>query len=253
MHWRRPEVHSGPPELNISTQDEEPMIVKVWMAKDPMTFGVDMPVLSAAEVMRSQNVRQFPVIGKDGELVGIVSDRDIRDAMPSKYLPAAPEGADGPNLLSITVGDIMTIEPETVTPRTAMDVVADRLAKLKVGGLPVVDQGGLVGIITEVDVFRFLTSATGLARGGAQLAVRLEARPGPLSELLAALREQEVHFTSVLTSHDYDRAGYRHAYIRLESLGDHTIGSLVAFLSQEYEVLYYVEKGEAVYLEEDQA
>lgn len=228
------------------------MIVKVWMTGSPMTFGADTTVMHAAEVMRSQNVRQFPVLDSDGRLVGIVSDRDIRDAMPSKFLPDGGSGGEGGNLLSLTVGDIMTPQPETVSPRCAMDVVADKLAKLKIGGLPVVDDAGLlVGIITEVDVFRFLCSATGLARGGIQLAVRLEARPGPLAELLAALREQEIHFTSVLTSHDYDKAGYRHAYIRLESLGDHSIGSLVSFLGGEFDVLYYVKDDEAVFLEDD--
>ncbi|MGE4504267.1 MAG: CBS and ACT domain-containing protein [Desulfovibrionaceae bacterium] len=228
------------------------MIVKLWMTREPMTFGEDMSVLAAAEVMRNQHVRQFPVIDGNGALVGIVSDRDIRDAMPSKFVAEGPLEDSGAGLLTLTVGQIMTPDPETVSPMTAMDVVADRLAKLKVGGMPVVDgNGALVGIVTEVDVFRFLSSATGLARGGAQLAVRLEARPGPLSELLAALREQEVHFSSVLTSHDYEQAGYRHAYIRLESLGDHSIGSLVACLSGDYDVLYYIQDGEAVNLEDD--
>lgn len=229
------------------------MIVKVWMSEEPMTFGVDTPVMSAAEVMRLQNVRQFPVLDDAGKLVGIVSDRDIRDAMPSKFLPGGTNVQDGGGLLALTVGEIMTLDPETVSPFTAMDAVADKLAKLKVGGLPVVDaENKLVGIITEVDVFRFLCSATGLARAGVQLAVRLEARPGPLAELLAALREQDVHFTSVLTSHDYDKAGYRHAYVRLESLGDHNVGSLVSFLSRDFDVLYYVQQEEAVFLEEDQ-
>ncbi len=229
------------------------MIAKVWMSSEPMTFGPSSAVLSVAEVMRTQNVRQFPVIDGDGRLVGIVSDRDIRDAMPSKFLPGGANAAGGEGLLSLTVRDIMTDDPVTVSVTTAMDVVADKLSKLKVGGLPVVEENGfLVGIITEVDVFRFLCSATGLARGGVQLAVRLEARPGPLSSLLAALRDQGVHFSSVLTSHDYDKAGYRHAYIRLESLGDHNIGSLISFLSSEYDLLYYVQDGEAVFLEDDQ-
>ncbi len=228
------------------------MIAKIWMSNEPMTFGPSSTVLSVAEVMRTQNVRQFPVIDGDGRLVGIVSDRDVRDAMPSKFLPGGANASGGEGLLSLTVREIMTEEPATVSAATAMDVVADKLAKLKVGGLPVVEENGfLVGIITEVDVFRFLCSATGLARGGIQLAVRLEARPGPLASLLAALRDQDAHFSSVLTSHDYDKAGYRHAYIRLESLGDHNIGSLISFLSSEYDLLYYVQDGTAVFLEDD--
>ncbi len=224
------------------------MIVKEWMSKKPMTLGTETSVLNAAEVMRTQKVRQFPVLSAQGTLAGIVSDRDIRDAFPSKFLPEAAS-AEGKNLMALTVGDIMTLDPITVSPQQAMDKVADILAKNKIGALPVVEKDlRLVGIITEVDVFKFLCSATGLARGGIQLAIRLQAKPGPLSDLLALLREQQVHFSSVLTSHDYEKAGYRHVYIRLESLGDYDIGSLVAFLDQDFEVLYYIQHDEAVSL-----
>jgi acetoin utilization protein AcuB len=132
-----------------------------------------------------------------------------------------------------------------------MDTVASLLARHKVGGLPVADKDKkLLGIITEVDVFRFLASATGLARGGAQFAFRLEAKPGPLAALLEDLRTQNVHFSSVLTSHDLSQAGYRHAYIRVEHLGDHSLGSLVAYLSAEHELLYYILDGEVTFLDD---
>lgn len=227
------------------------MLVRYWMAERPMTLGKDENVVAAAEVMRAQHIRQFPVVDAGGRVVGIVSDRDIRDAMPSKYLPGSISVEQGISLADLKVSKIMTEEPLCIRPETAMDAVADLLSKHKIGALPVVDADGiLVGIITEVDVFRFLVSATGLARGGAQFAFRLEARPGPLAALLEDLRSQNVHFSSVLTSHDLQQAGYRHAYIRVEHLGDHSLGSLVAYLSSEHNLMYYITDGQVTYLDD---
>lgn len=227
------------------------MLVRYWMTERPMTLGKDENVVAAAEVMRAQNIRQFPVVDDQGRVRGIVSDRDLRDAMPSKFLAGGLTQAQGNSLAELTIERIMTEDPLCVRPDTAMDTVADLLARNKVGALPVTDADGkLVGIITEVDVFRFLCSATGLARGGAQFAFRLEARPGPLAALLEDLRGQNVHFSSVLTSHDLQQAGYRHAYIRVESMGDHSLGSLVAYLSGEHELLYYIIDGQVTYLED---
>ncbi|MEF2146178.1 MAG: CBS and ACT domain-containing protein [Desulfovibrionaceae bacterium] len=225
------------------------MLVRYWMSESPMTLGRKSSVINAAEVMRAQGVRQFPVVDEDGCVIGIVSDRDIRDAMPSKFLPSGSLPEVG--LDKLTAETIMTEDPICVSPDTAMDSVADKLAKMKVGALPVATSDRqLVGIITEVDVFRFLCSATGLARGGAQFAFRLEARPGPLATLLNDLRQQGVHFSSVLTSHDYEQAGYRHVYLRVDHMGDHSLGSLVAYLSAEHELMYYILDGEITFLDE---
>ncbi|WP_022662091.1 CBS domain-containing protein [Paucidesulfovibrio longus] len=227
------------------------MLVRYWMTDKPMTLGRNENVVAAAEVMRAQHIRQFPVVEKDGTVVGILSDRDIRDAMPSKYLPGGMAAEQGHGLADLKVDSIMTEDPLCVSPETAMDTVADLLAKHKVGALPVTDAAGkLVGIITEVDVFRFLVSATGLARGGAQFAFRLEAKPGPLASLLEDLRAQNVHFSSVLTSHDLQQAGYRHAYIRVEHMGDHSLGSLVAYLSGEHDLIYYILDGQVTCLDD---
>lgn len=221
------------------------MLVREWMTENPITLGVDASVVDAAEVMRKQNIRQFPVINEDGMLAGIVSDRDIRDAMPSKYLAGDAAESAGSGLLGLRADDIMTMDPLSVLPTTPMDVVADMLARNKIGALPVVDdEDKLVGIISEVDVFRFVCSATGVARGGSQYAVRLEAKPGPLAELLDGLRDENVRFHSVMTSYDLEEAGYRDAYVRVEDLGPHTVQSLADYLSGRFQLLYYIDEGQ---------
>lgn len=218
------------------------MLVREWMTTNVITLGVNSAVLDAAEILREKNIRQFPVIDGDGMLAGIVSDRDIRDAMPSKFLPGDGMNA-GSGLASLTASDIMTPDPICVPSDASIDYVAEMIVKHKIGGLPVVDGEKLVGIITQADVLRFLCSSTGTIRGGLQFAFRLEARPGPLAELLNKLRALGVVFTSVFTSYDLEEAGYRHAYIRVSEVGDMSVEALVEELQKDYPVLYYVNEG----------
>ncbi|MGE4551901.1 MAG: CBS and ACT domain-containing protein [Desulfovibrionaceae bacterium] len=224
------------------------MLVRDWMTKNVITLGLKTTVVDAAEIMRTKKIRQFPVIDVKGSLVGIVSDRDIRDAMPSKYLPG--DSANGGSLDSLRAADIMTPEPMTVSPTTPIDLVANILLRHKFGGLPVVDEAGrLVGIVTVADVFRFLCAASGVQRGGPQIAVRLEAKPGPLTAMLQFLRSEGIRFASVFTSHDPASPGFRNAYLRVSDLGEHSMDSLIATLKGKYTVLFFVEDGRTTLLE----
>ncbi|MDP2847151.1 MAG: CBS domain-containing protein [Humidesulfovibrio sp.] len=224
------------------------MLVRDWMTKNVITLGLKTTVVDAAEIMRTKKVRQFPVIDEQGRLTGIVSDRDIRDAMPSKYLPG--DAATGGSLDSLRAADIMTPEPMTVSPTTPVDLVASILMRHKFGGLPVVDEAGrLVGIITVADVFRFLCTASGVQRGGPQIALRLEAKAGPLAAMLEFLRGEGVRFASVFTSHDHADPGFRNAYVRIADLGEHSMDSLIATMKSRYTLLFFVEDGRTTLLE----
>lgn len=222
------------------------MLVREWMTKNVLTLGLDSTVLDAAEILHRKNIRQFPVVDRDGMLVGIVSDRDVRDAMPSKFLPCDNAEVTGGGLASLRASDIMTLEPITVSSTSCMDSVAEQIVRHRIGGIPVVDDGRLVGIITQADVMRFLSAATGSVRGGAQFAFRLEAKPGPLAELLNELRRAGIQFTSVFTSYDTAEPGFRNAYVRVADMGDCSAETLVDKLQLKFKVLYYVNEGVTV-------
>jgi len=218
------------------------MLVRDWMTRNVITLGLKTTVVDAAEIMRTKKVRQFPVIDEKGRLAGIVSDRDIRDAMPSKYLPG--DTVTGGTLASLRAADIMTAEPTTVSPITPMDMVASILMRHKFGGLPVADEAGrIVGIITVADVLRFLCTAAGVQRGGPQIALRLEAKPGPLSVLLDFLRTEGTRIGSVFTANDHTNPAFRNAYVRIIDMGEHSVDSLVAALKAKFHLLFYVEDG----------
>jgi acetoin utilization protein AcuB len=76
-----------------------------------------------------------------------------------------------------------------------------------------------------------------------QFAFRLEAKPGPLAELLKDLRGKGVAFTSVFTSYELENPSYRHAYVRVSDMGDNNVENMVEYLQGKYDLLYYVNEG----------
>jgi acetoin utilization protein AcuB len=103
-----------------------------------------------------------------------------------------------------------------------------------------------VGIITLMDVLRFLCSATGVARGGPQFAFRLATAPGPLAALLDDLRGRGLRLLSVLTCYDHAEAGFRHAYVRLQDTGGLDLAELTEDLRSRYDLLFRIADGQTV-------
>jgi acetoin utilization protein AcuB len=105
----------------------------------------------ADELMTGQKIRQLPVVN-DNELVGIITDRDIRSFLSGSLL-STPEARE--KALNVKVRDVMTTEPLTVAPDDELQEAVELLVEEKIGGIPVVDDTeGLVGIVTYVDVLR---------------------------------------------------------------------------------------------------
>ena len=121
------------------------------MTPNPLTVTAVESVGVANELMSENNIRQIPVV--DGhELVGIVTDRDIR-AFLGDALLANP--AERENTLNTPVGDIMTTEPLYLAPDDDLQEAVEMLIEQKFGAIPVVDEAeGLVGIVSYVDVLR---------------------------------------------------------------------------------------------------
>ncbi|WP_027186107.1 CBS and ACT domain-containing protein [Desulfovibrio inopinatus] len=223
------------------------MLVKDWMTEGLYNLGVNDTVLDAADMLRRNNIRQLPVIDTTGRLVGIVSDRDIRDAMPSKFLEGdATKAEAGKGLFDLKVKKIMTEDPITISPDSTVDTAANFLLNNKVGGLPVIDtRGALVGIITETDIFKYLCAVTGVCRQGIQLVFKLEDTPGAAIDLLSYLKGEEIRLSSVLTSYEKVEYGYREVSIRVQSTGKHSLETLITMLKDKYTLLYYIQDGKA--------
>lgn len=129
-------------------------LVQDWMTRDPITITGDTTLPHAHRLMQDHNIRRLPVVD-EGVLVGIITLGDVREAEPSDATSLSIFELNY-LLAKLPVSDIMTPDPITVTPITTIARAAQLMLEHKVGGLPVVDRGKLVGIITESDIFRML-------------------------------------------------------------------------------------------------
>jgi len=121
------------------------------MTKEPLTIAPSETVGEAEELMAENGIRQLPVV-ENRELVGIITDRDVRSFLAGSSLSAANEREQS---LGTKVSDLMTTDPLTLEPDDELQNAVELLVEQKVGGVPVVDaKEGLVGIVTYVDVLR---------------------------------------------------------------------------------------------------
>lgn len=121
------------------------------MTRDPLTVTPSETVGQAEELMAENKIRQLPVV-RGRELVGIITDRDLRSFLSSSLL-STPDARD--QALGTKVIDVMTTDPLTLASDDELQEAVQLLLDEKIGGIPVVDEAeGLVGIVTYVDMLR---------------------------------------------------------------------------------------------------
>ena len=132
----------------------EMKFVRDWMTPNPITINPKTTLPEAHKLMREARIRRLPVV-EHGQLVGIVTLGDVREASPSDATTLSIYELN--YLLSkLTVEKIMTREPWTIAPDATIRDAARLMLDHKLGGLPVMDENRVVGIITESDIFRVL-------------------------------------------------------------------------------------------------
>ena len=136
---------------------QQPKDVRGLMTPTPISVSPSTPVDEARALMQQHRIRHLPVLDQ-GRLVGIVSDRDIRLVLPSPATSLSVHEI-GYLLTRLTVAEIMTRGPLTIAPERPITEAARRMLAHKVGALPVVADGQLVGIVTRTNLLQaFLLS-----------------------------------------------------------------------------------------------
>ena len=211
------------------------MLVKDRMSKTVITIDEDTTIMKALTIMKDNGVRRLPVI-KDQKITGIVTDRDLKEATPSKA--TSLDVHEIYRLLSeIKVKDIMSRDLLTIRPDESIEKAAMLMLKRKISGMPVMEGGELVGIITETDIFRALVDISGLARGGIKIAIELPNIPGTTQQVINMIREHGGRILSVMTSYDADKEGHRHLFVRTE-IEEKILQELLDFIGKHFKVLY---------------
>ena len=163
------------------------MLIKGRMSTPVITVEPNLPIMDALELMKSKGIRRTPVM-KDGKLVGIISDKDLLNAAPSD---ATSLSVWELNYLlgKVTVAEIMTKDVFTVTEDTPIEEAAYLMAANKIGGLPVMSDGHLVGLITETDLFRIFLELMGAQQDGVRVTALVPNQVGELDVLTHAIAE----------------------------------------------------------------
>jgi len=174
------------------------MLVEKRMKRDPVTVGPEDSFRHAMTLIRQKGIRHLPVL-EEGGLVGILTDRDIRQASPS---PATSLEIHELHYLleKVKIREIMTRKVHTVTPGTPIEEAARLMLTHRIGGLPVLEAGRLVGIITETDILTAFVDVMGIQQEQARLELVLEDRPGSFLEVCRIMQEQGGDIVSVVTA-----------------------------------------------------
>jgi acetoin utilization protein AcuB len=164
------------------------MLVKNRMTKNPITVKPDLPIAEALEWMRREKVRHFPVVNKKGELVGIVARDDLLYASPSPVTSLSMWEIT--YLMSqVTVDEAMTTDVITCEEDMPLEEAARVMFDNKIGSLPVMRDGTVVGIITESDLFEAFLELFGGHERGVRLTVLAPYYKGSLADISTKITE----------------------------------------------------------------
>ena len=184
--------------------------VRDAMTREVVTVAPETSAGQAWGLCRERNIRHLPVV-EGGRLVGIVSDRDLRDLSPPRDTP------DQENTLGwVRIRDMMSPEVVTAHPLDTIEHAARVIYENKFNCLPVVAYGELVGIITSSDLVRTLVELVGAHGPGSWVEVEVPNEPGTLAGVTDVIRDRHVNIASVLVG-PASRATYRSIVLRLET------------------------------------
>jgi acetoin utilization protein AcuB len=169
------------------------MRVEQIMRKRVVTVTPSTSIGEALQLLRGNRIRHLPVV-EEGVLVGIVSDRDLRDALPSTLIAHD----DDEQVLRKSVSEIMKRHVITAHPLDFIEDAAKQIYEHKVGSLPIVVGNKLVGIITESDLFNSLIELFGVNKPSSHIEVEVDDKVGMLAEVSQVMREAQVNVSSVV-------------------------------------------------------
>ncbi|MCW3489874.1 CBS and ACT domain-containing protein [Dethiobacter alkaliphilus] len=214
------------------------MLIEDRMTKDVITVSPDTTVPDALNLMEEKDVRHLPVVDK-GRLSGIVSMLDLVRATPS---PATSLSIWELNYLlaKLPVQDVMTKDVISVRPDTPIDDAALLMRTNKIGGLPVVKEEQVVGIVTETDIFSAVLEMFGVTRGGLRLTLELPDQHGALVKAAEMFRNFGVNVVSLTVLPSDAEKNVGQSVWRLQ--GCENVDELLDFLKEKsYRVIHYSE------------
>lgn len=202
------------------------MHVGLIMRKDLVTVPPDTSLVQARDLISEKLIDHLLVVDKDEKLVGIVSDRDLKQAWAS---PATTLSAHELNYLlkQLNVDTIMVKKIITVTPGTTIERAGRIMQENRISALPVMENEKLVGIITTTDVMGVLLDAIGIDGESARFVVLVEDRVGMIAEVSRILKEEQINIRSLVSWPEKAHPGIYQVVLRVGAAnGERAISAL---------------------------
>jgi len=183
------------------------------MSKEVVFINSTTTILEAEKIMKEKEIRRLPVVDRD-KLVGIVTYNDLLEAEPSKATTLSR--FELTYLLSkMNVSEIMEKKVITIKPDIPIEEAALIMKKNKVGGLPVVEETRVIGMITESDIFDVLVETLGVELGGTRITLELLEKPGELHRVTGIVSQFMVNILSLATFYVNEKPNIRYVVIRI--------------------------------------
>ena len=164
------------------------MFVGERMSRPVITVSSEIPIHDAIAMFKKEHIRRAPVVNQDGKLVGIVTENDLLNASPS---PVTSLSVWEMNYLmsKVTVKQVMTKKVKTIDVTTPIEEAARIMADLKIGGMPVVRDGKVVGMITETNLFKIFLELMGARTKALRVTAVVDDKPGTLAKITKAIAD----------------------------------------------------------------
>lgn len=173
------------------------MIVKQIMNNNVITLFPENTIRLALETMKQNRIRHIPIVKNDHHLVGIITERDVKDASPSIFQLELKE-----DFLNMPIKSIMSTNLITGHPLDFVEEVAAELIEHKIGCLPILQDGKLVGLLTETDLLNTFVKLTGADQPASHIEVKVPNKAGMLAEVSSIFHKRNVNISSVLVYPD---------------------------------------------------
>jgi acetoin utilization protein AcuB len=191
--------------------------IRERIQKNPVTISPDASFFEAQNLIHEKGIRHLPVVSKNNKLVGIVTDRDIREAAPSDATLLSVQELNY-LLGKLKVSAFMTPKDKliTITPDALIEEAVQLMHNHKIGSLPVMEGEKLYGIFTETDVLDHFVDIFGFKQKGTRLTLAIEDKPGTMLGILQVFKKHNVNVISIVTP-SFMVEGKRIAAIRIKT------------------------------------
>ena len=176
------------------------MLIKDWMATTILTVDASTSVMRAIRTMKDNNIRRLPVMSH-GKLIGVITDRDLKEASPSSTTSDTDIHEMYYLLSEMKVKDVMTDKCISLKQNDTLEKAALVMLRERISGIMIVDEDeNLVGLLSETDILRGFIQATGIQDGSHQYVIDMPDAPGSTTRFIDLLRSKEARVLSILTS-----------------------------------------------------